>query len=137
MDTQAPASFTLNLPVDGVTVNKPYPYFSWNASSDGNSGLAKLQLYIDGSLQRDNIINWTAAVPSTALANGSHTWFVRAWDNAGNYRDSATRALTINAGTGKIAFDSDRDHKFEIYVMNTDGSSQTNLTNSSDADYGP
>ena len=31
--------------------------------------------------------------------------------------------------SGKIAFASDRDGNFEIYVMNADGSNQTNLTN--------
>jgi major membrane immunogen (membrane-anchored lipoprotein) len=30
---------------------------------------------------------------------------------------------------GKIAFDSTRDGNYEIYVMNADGSGQTNLTN--------
>jgi hypothetical protein len=29
----------------------------------------------------------------------------------------------------KIAFDSDRDGNYEIYVMNADGTGQTNLTN--------
>ena len=30
---------------------------------------------------------------------------------------------------GKIAFDTDRDGNYEIYVMDADGSNQTNLTN--------
>jgi hypothetical protein len=30
---------------------------------------------------------------------------------------------------GKIAFTSDRDGNFEIYIMNVDGSGQVNLTN--------
>jgi TolB protein len=33
-------------------------------------------------------------------------------------------------GGGRIAFVSDRDGNAEIYVMNADGSGQTNLTNS-------
>ena len=41
----------------------------------------------------------------------------------------------------KIAFTSDRDGNFEIYVMNTDGSGQVNLTNSpfadADSDWSP
>jgi len=37
-----------------------------------------------------------------------------------------------NPATGsRIAFFSDRDGNFEIYVMNADGSNQTNLTNNS------
>lgn len=42
-------------------------------------------------------------------------------------------AVTVNAASpganGKIAFDSQRDGNPEIYVMNADGSGQTNLTN--------
>ena len=38
---------------------------------------------------------------------------------------------------GKIAFQSDRDGNFEIYVMNADGSGQTRLTNNSVVDYLP
>jgi hypothetical protein len=135
-DTTPPTDFTLKSPSDGATVNKPYPYFSWNASSDNESGLAKYQLYIDGQLLRDNIVNWTAAVPTTALSNGSHAWFIRAWDNAGNYRDSATRSLEINQGNGKISFESNRDNNWEIYIMDNTGSNQTRLTNDpADDDY--
>ena len=37
-------------------------------------------------------------------------------------------------GEGKIAFTSDRDGDAEIYVMNADGSNQTNITNNPDWD---
>jgi len=39
-------------------------------------------------------------------------------------------------GEGKIAFVSDRDGDLEIYVMNADGSNQTNLTNNPGLDIG-
>ena len=38
---------------------------------------------------------------------------------------------------GKISFQSDRDGNYEIYVMNADGSGQTNLTNNPDIDVSP
>ena len=41
----------------------------------------------------------------------------------------------VCSGTGKVAFYSDRDGNAEIYVMNTDGSGQTNLTNNPGDDY--
>ena len=37
----------------------------------------------------------------------------------------------------KIAFTSTRDGNFEIYVMNSDGTNQTRLTNNSTADFEP
>src|SRR2546422_4922277 len=37
----------------------------------------------------------------------------------------------------KLAFLSSRDGNYEIYVMNADGSAQTNLTNNAADDYAP
>ena len=39
--------------------------------------------------------------------------------------------------TAKIVFSSNRDGNFEIYIMNPDGSDQTNLTEHRDTDYNP
>jgi hypothetical protein len=39
------------------------------------------------------------------------------------------RRLAVSADNGKIAFESQRDGNAEIYVMNPDGSGETNLTN--------
>ncbi|MGZ5491672.1 MAG: TolB family protein, partial [Nitrososphaeraceae archaeon] len=41
------------------------------------------------------------------------------------------------ADGSKIAFNSTRDGNYEIYIMNVDGSGQTNLTNNSVGDYYP
>jgi Tol biopolymer transport system component/tetratricopeptide (TPR) repeat protein len=43
----------------------------------------------------------------------------------------------IGGGSGKIAFYSYRDSNGEIYVMNADGSGQTNLTNNTSGDTSP
>ena len=47
-------------------------------------------------------------------------------------------AVTVHAtfpgANAKIAFASDRDGNFEIYVMNADGTGQTNLTNNAAID---
>ena len=43
----------------------------------------------------------------------------------------------IGGGSGRIAFVSDRDGNMEIYVMNADGSEQTNLTNNEADDEWP
>ncbi len=127
----------IQLPPDGAILGKPYPYFSWNPPTDIVTNIAKYQLYIDDALARDNIVDGTTAVPSTALSDGPHTWFVRAWDNVGNYIDSATRNLTVNAEAGSIAFSSERDGQYEIYVMNSDGTNQTRLTFDPEIDVEP
>lgn len=46
---------------------------------------------------------------------------------------SATAQIS-HAATGKIVFESHRDGNAEIYIMNADGTGQTNLTNNSAAD---
>lgn len=45
-----------------------------------------------------------------------------------------TSEPTPIGGGSRIAFTSNRDGNFEIYIMNSDGSNQTRLTNSPDAD---
>ncbi|MCH7836091.1 MAG: PD40 domain-containing protein, partial [Chloroflexi bacterium] len=53
---------------------------------------------------------------------------------------AATPTPTVGPGvsaTGKIAFDSDRDGNFEVYVVNADGSGLSNLTGSPALDLGP
>ena len=56
---------------------------------------------------------------------------------------AASTAVFLSFGCGgekapeRIAFASDRDGNFEIYVMNADGSNQTNLTNDPAGDLAP
>ncbi len=47
------------------------------------------------------------------------------------------RARDDIAGCEVIAFESNRDGNYEIYVMNADGSGQTNLTNNPAFDFAP
>jgi len=146
VDTTPPADFTLNLPVDGATVNRPYPYFSWNPSSDGGSGLAKYQLYIGGGLARDNIADWTAAVSSFPIGGPgwAAVWWVRAWDAAGNYTDSEWWDVGVEYSVpfaGKIAFAShangEPDLNWDIYSMGPSGTNLTRLTSSTVNEYYP
>jgi hypothetical protein len=99
IDTTPPTVFDLLSPEDGIWVNTNLPTFSWNSSSDITSGLAKYQLYIDGLLNKDNISpSATSTTPSSALSEGSHSWYVKAVDNAGNTRNSSTtRTVKIDS----------------------------------------
>jgi len=67
------------------------------------------------------------------LVDGSSVGAVRSYTFTNvteNHTISATfLPVSIEGTTGKIAFASDRDGNNEIYVMNADGSNQTNLTN--------
>lgn len=97
VDNVAPASFTLASPISGTWQQSSTPTFSWNASSDAN-GLAKYQLFVDGVLSKDNIPSAsTSAVPGSGLSAGTHSWYVKAIDNAGN--------STQSTGTFTIGYD--------------------------------
>ena len=95
-DVSAPSSFSLTSPVNGSSVTDKTPTFSWNASSD--SDLSYYQLYLDGSLLANNLTS-TSYTPSSNLSCGSHTWYVKAVDNAGNATQSdETFSFKINCG---------------------------------------
>jgi len=95
VDTAQPTAFSLVSPTDNSWTASLQPTFSWGASSDVNSGLAKYQLWIDGTLNRDNIVTTaTSTTPTLNLTNGSHTWEIRAVDNVGIVRNS-TQIWTV------------------------------------------
>jgi hypothetical protein len=98
-DTTPPSAFTLSSPANNSSTSSAQPTLSWNASSDAESGLAKYQLYIDGSLNRDNISSSSASTtPVSALSDGNHTWYIVAVDAAGNTTQS-TSTWTIKVDT--------------------------------------
>jgi len=52
-------------------------------------------------------------------------------------RPSRPRSSPSDASSGRIAFMSDRDGNWEIYLMDYDGTNQTRLTNNESRDFGP
>ncbi len=95
VDATLPTAFNLISPADSSWTTNLTPTFTWNASSDVNSGLAKYQLWIDGVLIIDNIsVSATSKTIVSNLSNGSHTWMIKAIDNVGNIRNS-TQTYTI------------------------------------------
>jgi len=101
-DVTGPSAFTLSSPDNNSSVSNR-PTLSWNATSDSESGLSKYQLYSDGALNRDNISNSAnSSEPVNDLSCGSHTWYVKAIDNAGNSTNSDVFTLSISCGGGII-----------------------------------
>jgi hypothetical protein len=97
VDATAPTAFSVTAPANGSsTDNTSLPTFTWTASSDAGSGLTKYQLYLDGSLYRDGLpIASTSFTVATPLAAGTHTWYVKAVDIAGNAAQSSTFTLIV------------------------------------------
>jgi len=85
-----PLPFALVSPPDSTWVANSTPTFTWNATTDAGSGLAKYQVWIDGALVIDAIpATATSAVPTTALTDATHAWRVYAVDAAGAVRRSS------------------------------------------------
>ncbi len=83
IDATPPASFNLLSPKNNSWTNNTQPTLFWDPSSDVGSGLFKYQLFIDGSLNKDDITpSETSTTPSWSLADGDHTWYIVALDNA-------------------------------------------------------
>jgi hypothetical protein len=94
VDSTKPAEFDLVSPGDQeVTASTG---FSWKATSDAGPGDVRYELWVDGT-KTDAAATCAGGTCSagTGVPDGTHTWQVKAFDDAGNVRDSATRAFTM------------------------------------------
>jgi hypothetical protein len=98
IDTIPPVAFNLLSPVDSIWTTGSSLTYSWQASSDVNSGLLNYQLWINGVLNRDSIAaNQTSTTHTGIFPTGTHTWQIRALDSAGNtHASNQTRILNID-----------------------------------------
>ncbi|MCK5123496.1 MAG: hypothetical protein KAQ87_05130 [Candidatus Pacebacteria bacterium] len=97
VDETNPTEFSLVSPVHNHSTSDSSQAFLWNASSDPD--VSYYQLYIDGGLDTSSIAN-TSTIPTNSLSCGSHTWYVKTIDNAGNSTDSSTFNLTMACASG-------------------------------------
>ncbi|HEY7949308.1 MAG TPA: beta-propeller fold lactonase family protein [Solirubrobacterales bacterium] len=99
-DTTAPSTPAPSTPLDGAANLAPTTSFSWEPSADALSGVSSYELLIDGT-PRSTVQPQTCEATCTAevsgLANGGHTWSVRATDAADNTSQSAARTFSVDA----------------------------------------
>ena len=89
VDATGPSAFNLQTPANNAWTVQRHPTFSWTTSSDGGSGLRKYQVIIDGFKADDSVpATQTSSQSLVSLPDGSHTWSIRAVDNAGNVTPS-------------------------------------------------
>jgi hypothetical protein len=89
VDLLPPLAFNLVSPADSAVVSLPTPMFNWRRTTDASSGLSHYELWIDSTLNVDNLADSFSA-PASPLPEGAHRWFVRAIDSVGNVRASNT-----------------------------------------------
>jgi len=62
------------------------------------------QLLVDGAMSRDSIAS-TCSTPTSTLAEGAHTWSVKAIDKMGSSRDSTeTWTVYVDFGAPPVGF---------------------------------
>lgn len=84
-----PLPFDLVSPANNAITGNAKPTFTWTATTDAGSGLARYQLWIDANLAIDNIpAGATSAAPTVALTDSVHSWRIYAVTAAGAVRHS-------------------------------------------------
>lgn len=117
-DTTPPNSFSIsanNITATSFTIN--------GSTTDGQSGMNRYEYYVDGA-------NKGTSSSITGISTGTHSVYVRAYDNAGNYRQSNTISVTTNVSpsTPSISLNSRTTTSLQIRAMATDGNDGQTLT---------
>lgn len=111
-DNAPPTTPILISPSNGAILTISNPTFIWEASTD-EQGISHYQFFLDGVIVFSNLPTSTTTTPEYELtfnnstqryellgddpiAEGSHTWKIRAVDSTGNTTDSATWSFTID-----------------------------------------
>jgi beta-glucosidase-like glycosyl hydrolase len=95
-DTNPPLAFTLLTPTDGQNVAGAIPAFTWQSSSDPETGIARYELYVDDTHVATSRKATTYSLNGTILGNGAHSWYVKAYNWANGVTISPTFTFTIN-----------------------------------------
>lgn len=132
-DLVSPSVPILVAPPDTATLVTSTPRFIWKESSD-ERGIDKYQLWLDGALYFNNIpTNSTVNDSYTlvyedgeyklttklALSQGSHTWYIVAYDPFGNHSQSATWSFNIDTQSPVITVTSIDDLETQITSANS------------------
>jgi hypothetical protein len=93
-----PPTTSITAPANGATVSGTV---NVTATASGPSGVAKVEIYVDGSLATTlTSPPYTFAWNTATVANGTHTLMSKAYDSAGNSGTSATVSVTVSNSTG-------------------------------------
>ena len=105
IDLYPPSTPSLISPSNGETVPFSRPFFSWNKSTDPGTGVHHYSLYIDNVQVVPSYIPTdinaqivTIQAPSP-LVNGSHNWYVKAFDSAGGQSSSPIGNFIVSIDT--------------------------------------
>ena len=107
LDDAGPAGLGLVGPRSGLATADSLQTLTWNAPSDAESGLRRLQLVVDGQVVQDDIPP-AATQTQHRFADGLHGWTIRAVDNAGNTSQASPATITVDSAAPTASFASGR-----------------------------
>ncbi|HEX8065669.1 MAG TPA: Ig-like domain-containing protein [Thermoleophilaceae bacterium] len=102
VDEDPPDPFDLQSPADGAANLPASTQLKWEEAADSGGGVARYELWLDGSKDRDVSTSACSAgvctaAPQEPLSHGPHTWRVRAVDQVAHVRDStSTRGFSVD-----------------------------------------
>lgn len=100
VDITGPQGIELIEPEPGASTG-PRPQFRWYPATDYETSVDHYELILDKAPYAEvpagkegEVLSFT---PSEDLSVGSHTWSVRPFDVAGNFKESETRSFTVDS----------------------------------------
>ncbi len=100
VDVTAPLDAALAQPASGAAHLRASPSFEWSQTTDNLTGVDRYELWVDAVLSRTvpaaSCETSCSATPEP-LADGAHSWQVRAVDGAGNVAVSGSRPFSVDA----------------------------------------
>lgn len=114
--SENPTAPILISPTNNTIINSNSPTFIFEPSSD-SSGIHKYELWIDGNFDQDispTIALTISATATSALADGLHTWKIKAVNNQGQDTDSATFSFTIDTTPPIILITNIAEHQTSL-----------------------
>ena len=103
-DATPPAAFNLLTPTNGQLITGPLPAFTWQASSDAETGIQRYDLYLDDVLVNSSRKDTSYTLGGTTLGNGTHNWRVVAVNWANGTTTTTTSTFTVNDTVPPLAF---------------------------------
>lgn len=88
-------------PTVSASVSGSSGTISLNATASDNVGVSRVDFLVDGALKgSDSSSPYALGLDSTSLSNGTHSLVARAFDAAGNSRDSNAVSFSVNNSGG-------------------------------------
>jgi hypothetical protein len=88
-------------PTVSASVSGTSGTISLNATASDNVGVSRVDFLVDGALKgSDSSSPYALSLDSTTLSNGSHSLVARAFDAAGNSKDSTAVGFSVSNGGG-------------------------------------